>query len=183
MINEPFDYVKYLDAKKTIDDRSLNTEVWREFSSWLVALKNQKESLQIMEIGAGIGTMIERLLDASLLGNCCYTALEPEASFKQAAKHRLQRWAELHQIKFTELTEDSWLLRGGEIQLNIKWFVEQAENIGILFKDGSFDLLLSHAVIDLLPVPDIMPIILRKLRNQGAYYYSLNFSGSTKFYP
>lgn len=183
MIDEAFDYIKYLDAKKAIDDRSLNKEVWNEFSGWVKSRKSETENFKVLEIGAGIGTMIERLLDASLLTKCHYIALEPEGPFKEAAKLRLQAWAEIRGLTFRVRSSNSWLLSGDGLDVTIEWLVKSAENITNLFKDKSFDLLLSHAVIDLLPVPDIMPNIIKKLQEQGAYYFSLNFSGSTKFDP
>tara|TARA_R110000824_G_scaffold336_9_gene2236 strand:+ start:32824 stop:33708 length:885 start_codon:yes stop_codon:yes gene_type:complete len=183
VIDELFDYINYLDVKKVIDDRSLNKEVWEAFSGWVKSRESETGNLRVLEIGAGIGTMIERLLDSSILGKCHYIALEPEASFKDAAKLRLRDWSESHELSFKILAPEIWLIVGDELNLTIEWLVDSAENITGLFKDNSFDLLLSHAVVDLLPVPIIMPDILKKLQPQGAYFFSLNFSGETKFEP
>jgi len=183
LINETFDYVKYLEVKKNIDDRSLNKAVWYEFSTWLKAKSHQSEGLKVLEIGAGIGTMIERLVEASLLNKCHYIALEPEYSFKVAAKNRLLSWAKNCAFNFKICSEDLWMVYGNTLDIKIEWLDAEAEKIAQLFNDESFDLILSHAVIDLLPVPEIMPGILNKLKTQGGFYFSLNFSGETEFYP
>ena len=183
MVNETFDYVQYLDVKKSIDDRSLNKTVLLEFSTWLRAESERKETLKVLEIGAGIGTMIERLLEASLLINCHYIALEPETLFKDAALDRLSEWANKHNCDFKIDSAGLWLINSNELNLRIEWVEADAGKIDKLFGEDEFDVLLSHAVIDLLPVPEIMPSILEKLKAQGGCYFSLNFSGGTDFYP
>ena len=183
MVNETFDYVKYLDVKKNIDDRSLNEVVWNNFSNWLKAKNELDIRLKVLEIGAGIGTMIERLLESSLLKHCHYTALEPESSFKEAAKTRLMSWANAQRINFEISSGGVWLLSGKNLDLTIDWIEAEADKIDQLLNNECFDLLLSHAVIDLLPVPALMPEILNKLKEHGGFYFSLNFSGSTRFFP
>lgn len=183
MVNETFDYVQYLDVKKSIDDRSLNQAVWEHFSSWLLSKGDQGSRLKVLEIGAGIGTMIERLLEASLFNQCHYIALEPEFRFKEAALSRFKSWASKHSCSFQINSAGLWVISNSEFEVQIEWIDADANTINQLFSDENFDLILSHAVIDLLPVPEIMPIILEKLKTQGAFYFSLNFSGNTNFYP
>jgi hypothetical protein len=183
MIDETFDYVQYLDVKKSIDDRSLNQNVWKHFSSWLKKESNQKDKLKLLEIGAGIGTMIERLLEAGLLRNCHYIALEPEDSFKEAASSRLESWANQHAYDFIANDVGLWEIQNNDIQITVEWLKADADQVNKLFDNESFDLILSHAVIDLLPVPKIMPVILEKLKKQGGFYFSLNFAGETVFFP
>jgi len=183
LVNETFDYVKYLDVKKNIDDRSLNITVWDRFTNWILSQNQLDSSLKVLEIGAGIGTMIERLLDASLLKYCHYIALEPESSFKNAAKLRLMTWAGAQGASFEIKPEGSWQLHGMELDVTIEWVKAEADKIDQLFANENFDLILSHAVIDLLPVPEIMPKILNKLKQDSCFYFSVNFSGETKFLP
>jgi hypothetical protein len=183
LVNETFDYVKYLDVKKSIDDRSLNEVVWGHFSNWLLSRNKQDSTLRVLEIGAGIGTMIERLLEASLLQKCHYIVLEPETMFKEAALSRFKGWANKYGCTFKINSEGLWHISNNELDIFIEWIEADANKIDQLFGDKSFDLLLSHAVIDLLPVPTIMSIILDKLKARGACYFSLNFSGNTEFYP
>src|SRR5690606_29002410 len=45
------------------------------------------------------------------------------------------------------------------------------------------DLLVAHAVIDLLPVPACLPPLLSALRPDGAAWLSLNYAGETGFRP
>ena len=60
--SEEYSYTRYLSAKKSLDDRSLNKGVWNNLSKILHQL-SQRNTLNVLELGAGIGTMIERILE------------------------------------------------------------------------------------------------------------------------
>lgn len=183
MIRESFDYVDYLDTKRSIDDLSLNPQVWQAMADWVIARQQGDKSLRILEIGAGIGTMIERLLDAELLHQCEYTAVELEPGFRDAAMQALQFWADNHDYQFVEQKTAVWSLVSNEKNITIRWIHGDALQIGQQFEPATFDLIIGHAVIDLLPVPLCMPEILARLGKEGAYYFSLNYAGETQFLP
>ncbi|MFL6095158.1 MAG: hypothetical protein ACJ71Y_06880, partial [Blastococcus sp.] len=51
-------YTRYLAAKKTVDDRALNRSVLAELRRLM-----PRGEPRILEIGAGLGTMVARLLE------------------------------------------------------------------------------------------------------------------------
>ncbi len=53
-----FDYARYLAAKTTVDDRALNRHVLAELRHLMPA-----GAPRVLEIGAGLGTMVARLMD------------------------------------------------------------------------------------------------------------------------
>ncbi len=183
MIRESFDYVDYLILKKSVDDSSLNQQVWRSMAAWITARQQNGRPLRILEIGAGIGTMIERCLDGGLLSHCDYTAIELEPGFHAAAMQRLRFWADRHAYKFEQQKPSVWSLSQANKNTVINWIQGDALQIGAQFGPGSFDMIIGHAVIDLLPVPSCMPEILARLEADGAYYFSLNYAGKTLFLP
>ncbi len=183
MIRESFDYVDYLDLKKAVDDRSLNRRVWQKMADWIIAGRQQGKTLRILEIGAGIGTMTERLLDSGLLADCDYTAVELEAGFGAAAKTRQMGWAHANKWQFESEQDLQWTLSGEHGKTRVRWMAGDALQVHTLFAPGSFDLIIGHAVIDLLPVPRCMPDILACLRVDGGFYFSLNYAGETLFLP
>ncbi len=183
MINETFDYVAYLDIKKAIDDRSLNADVWQSMLKWLGEKCDQHDSIQILEIGAGIGTMIERLLEQLTPVRVTYQAVEPEPAFMSAARNRLQRWAQNHGLVFSEIDSNDWVLTGNDSEYRINWICAEAGNLNTSVAPGTCDLLIAHAVVDLLPVPELLPRLMEKLNEHGAYYFSLNYAGKTTFDP
>jgi len=183
LIRESFDYVDYLDLKRSVDDNSLNKEVWNAMAEWLITQQQNRVSLRILEIGAGIGTMIERLLDHNLLCSCEYTAVELEAGFRDVAMQRLRHWAHDHACEFQQVNSSTWLLSGKLCKITVHWIQGDALQIATHALPDSFDMIIGHAVIDLLPVPACMPALLACLSRNGACYFSLNYAGETLFLP
>ncbi len=183
MIDETFDYVEYLRLKKAIDDRSLNPVVWQILCKWIEQKSSGQKHLRVLEIGAGTGTMIGRLLDSVFPSGTSYTALEPEKAFKVAAREQFKHWAADRGIGFTETAAGTWQINKDDKCLELEWLSIAAENLGTVIEKGSLDLLLAHAVVDLLPVPVLLPNLLDLLKPGGAFYFSLNYSGTTRFEP
>ena len=58
-----FDNARYLAAKTTVDDRALNRQVLAELRRLMPAGRPQ-----VLEVGAGLGTMVARLTDWGVVG-------------------------------------------------------------------------------------------------------------------
>ena len=57
---ENYSFIRYLEAKATVDDRALNQRVWDALAEQLK--RYQPEGLlQVLEVGGGIGTMLRRV--------------------------------------------------------------------------------------------------------------------------
>ncbi|MGD9819514.1 MAG: hypothetical protein AB7V04_12575, partial [Desulfomonilaceae bacterium] len=69
-----FSFPRYLSSKKTVDDRALNRVVIERFKEELQNIND--ECPRILEIGAGIGSMIDRLVDWGILNKGHYVALD-----------------------------------------------------------------------------------------------------------
>ena len=54
-----YSFTRYLAAKKSLDDRALNRHVWQCLGQALPEVASDR-AVQVLEIGAGIGTMVER---------------------------------------------------------------------------------------------------------------------------
>jgi SAM-dependent methyltransferase len=85
-------FTRYLAAKKTVDDRALNRHVWDTLAAQLPD-QSPAEPLHVLEIGAGIGTMVERMVDWGLLRYARYTAIDSQAGNVEHAIRRLAEWA------------------------------------------------------------------------------------------
>ena len=71
-------FTRYLAAKKSLDDRSLNRHVWEALMR-AVRIRPDSSPLRVLEVGCGIGTMVERLLAWGLLTRADYTGIDAEA--------------------------------------------------------------------------------------------------------
>ena len=87
-----YSYPRYLAAKKSVDDRALNRQV---FAALAQALGPRQASgpLAFLEVGCGIGTMVERLWDWGILTNANYTAVDLLPENIAAAQTRLPAFA------------------------------------------------------------------------------------------
>lgn len=159
----------YLAAKKKIDDRSLN----RHFRDNLIAelpVSNLKSPLQVLELGAGIGTMVERLIDWGLLSNAAYIAVDADSDVIRQARQRLNCRAAKNQ----EAT--------GRLSVEFR-----CEDIFQFFKHSSaetqWDLGLAHAFLDLLDITALIPHFCTVIRPGGLLYLTLNYDGEMILQP
>lgn len=150
-------FPRYLAAKKTVDDRALNAHVWGSMAQAMTALG----SAHVLEVGAGIGTMVERWHERGLWPPASYTAVDAEPENIAVARERLA-----HLAGDTALTLTA---------VDIFDFIPQAQQ--------TCDLLIAHAFLDLLDVPTALPALFSLLRPGGLFYFTLNFDGATILQP
>ncbi len=79
-IPSTYSFTRYLSAKQSVDERALNQHVWQSLAAALPCA-TPEQPLQILEVGAGLGTTVERLYAGGMLTNAIYTAIdiEPDA--------------------------------------------------------------------------------------------------------
>lgn len=152
-----YDFPRYLAAKKTVDDRALNAHVWQALR------QNMPAHPHILEVGAGIGTMVERLAEQQFISSATYTAIDNQSENIAAA---LQRLAHLPQT----------------IQLSLEAvdlfdFIRQKQG------KQQWDVLIAHAFLDLLDIPATLPQLFSLLKPDGLFYFSINFDGVTTLEP
>ena len=178
-----YSYTRYLSAKKSLDDRSLNKDVWNNLSKLLHQL-SQKNTLYVLELGAGIGTMIERMLEHGLLNDAYYSAIDINSNNVVEASSRLKNWAKSNGYEIDIIHDNLFKIMSNEkkITLNLEViglseFIDRKENY------QKWDLLLAHAFLDLIDLPSSISSILELIKPNGFFYFTLNFDGLTIFEP
>ncbi len=179
---------RYLAAKKSIDDRALNHYVWQTLQQTLHQTRAQSAGdvpVNILEIGAGIGTMFERIVDRGLLtGPVTYLATDSDPGQLKAAKKYLAQWANRcgHDLLWSD--QNSGRLRTERADISLKLDLVSAEGLAERTdRVGSFHLLIAHAVLDLIDFPILLPQLLSQLTDKGLAYFTCNFDGETIFLP
>jgi len=160
----PFSFPLYLAAKKSVDDRALNRLVWQRLADELARRDPAGPRLEVLEIGAGIGTMCERVMEWGLLKRAHYTAIDGEGANVAVARSRLE-----------ERSSGELILRWE--QDDVFEFAARPE------QQQCYDLLIAHAVLDLFDVPRALPRLLQVLKPGGLCYFTINFDGATIFEP
>ena len=149
-------FCRYLSSKKSVDDRALNAHVWDKL---LLSLPEQP---RILEIGAGIGTMLERFIEKGVFSEAHYTAIDKEVSNIEEASRRLE-----------ELPDG--------IILNLE--ATQAMDFISQHQGECWDLIVAHAFLDLMDVKTFLPALRSLLAKDGLGYFTINFDGVTTFEP
>lgn len=178
-----FDFIEYLAAKKTVDDRALNRRVWQTLAD-LCPIATRQRPLQVLEVAGGIGTMLERAVDWGLLTNADYTILDCQADYLAAARERLPQWASRRGFQVNRLSADHLLFARLGHRLTVKLIVGDVFDF-ITAESGRhhWDLVVAHAFLDLVDLPSLLPGLMSRLKPGGLYYFSLNFDGQTILLP
>ncbi len=204
-------FQRYLAAKVTVDDRALNRHVWDRLVAALPSQKALGRPLRVLEVGAGIGTMIERFLTWAPPRDIVYTALDALSENIAEARRRLPAWAAAHGLEvFMDATDRLRLRLPGEGaavgrgQRNSSGPARGSQAVGaagtrsveieLVTADlfdfvvaqadrPPYDLLIAHAFLDLMDIPATLPHLFAQLAPAGLFYFTLVFDGVTAFAP
>ncbi len=168
-----FDYARYLAAKTTVDDRALNRHVLAGLRRLMPA-----GTPQVLEVGAGLGTMVARLTDWGVVGAGEYILLDADRALLDDSRRWLRDWAVARGLR-SDLLPDG--LQVGDLRVRL----EHAE-LGRYLQaaHGALaDVLIASAVLDLVDVPAVLPGLLRLLVPGGVYWFTVNYDGETIFAP
>ena len=179
----PARFHRYLAAKKSIDDRSLNGRVWDVLRGSL-ASSPRVGAVSILEVGCGIGTMVERIIDWNLLPLGLYTGVEASSEALAEARTRFQHWGSGPGRELIEDAEGGMTLRTRSCSLKVEMLPQDLfDYLGEGAVVGPWDLLMAHAVLDLVDLSQAVPLLLSRVRPGGWVYFTLNFDGQTVFEP
>jgi SAM-dependent methyltransferase len=178
-----YSFTRYLAAKKSVDDRALNRQVWQSLVAALPPA-TPGNPLQILEVGAGIGTMLERILARTVLTNATYTAIDIAPANIAETHHRLPRWAASLGFHFRENSrEQIRLQRKGQ---HIRVETEAIDLFHFIAREQgqrAWDLLIAQAFLDLVDIPTTLSALFSILRPGGLFYFPITFDGATIFQP
>ena len=167
------DYARYLAAKTTVDDRALNRQVLAELCRLMPS-----GAPRVLEVGAGLGTMVARLMDWGAVGGGEYILLDADQQLLDCSRRWLRDWASSRGLS-SDLLPDG--LRVGDLRVRLV----HAE-LGSYLADAhaaAADVLIANAVLDLVDVPAVLPGLLRLLAPGGVYWFTINYDGESIFEP
>ena len=178
-----YSFTRYLTAKKSVDDRALNQHVWQSLAAALPRATPEKP-LQILEVGAGLGTMVERLFAGGMLTHATYTAIDLEPTLIAEARRRLPHWAAAQGLQVQQGSQEQLhVQRPGQ---DIRVETEAIDLLGFIAREQgqrTWDLLIAQALLDLVDVLTTLPALLSLLRPGGLLYCPITFDGATVFQP
>jgi SAM-dependent methyltransferase len=167
------DYARYLAAKTTVDDRALNRQVLAELRRLMPA-----GAPRVLEVGAGLGTMVARLTDWAAVVAGEYILLDADQQLLDGSRRWLGDWAAARGLRCEPLPDG---LRVGDLRVRLVHaelgsYLEAAPG-------APADVLIANAVLDLVDVPAVLPGLMRLLVPGGVYWFTINYDGESIFAP
>ncbi|HEY7062614.1 MAG TPA: class I SAM-dependent methyltransferase [Chloroflexota bacterium] len=190
-----YSYARYLAAKKTVDDRALNRHVWQRLHH---AVSAHEGPLRIVDLGAGIGTMVERLVEWGLLAPAArdsparagagprvahVTLVDNEPTFIAAAHARLAVWAAAAGFA-VDAGEARLALRRPDLALTVELYADDA--LAFVAREAPaqpWDLMIASAFLGLVDTATALPGLFAALRPGGLAYFTINFDGDIVMEP
>jgi SAM-dependent methyltransferase len=166
-------YARYLAAKTTVDDRALNRHVLAELCRLMPA-----GAPRVLEVGAGLGTMVARLLDWGVVSAGEYVLLDADRELLECSRRWLREWAAARDVR-TDLLPDG--LQVGDLRVHLV-HAELGDYLAAAHGEPA-DVLIANAVLDLVDVPAVLPGLLRLLVPGGLYWFTINYDGESIFAP
>jgi SAM-dependent methyltransferase len=133
---------------------------------------------RVLEVGAGLGTMVARLMDWGAVGAGEYILLDADRQLLDCARRWLRDWAAARGLRSDPLPDG---LRVGDLRVRLVHaelgsYLETAHG-------AAADVLIANAVLDLVDVPAVLPGLLRLLVPGGVYWFTINYDGESIFVP
>lgn len=171
----------YLLAKRSIDDRAMDRRVLQRFGAELSAAGG-RGPVRIAELGAGVGTMLPRLIDwRSLPARVAYRLIDDDPDSLAVARERLPGWLEEAGYEIEEGKGSADLLaRRGNDRLEIGFEVDDAFPFN---PDWRADAVVAAAVLDVVDLEGALSSIRERCREGGLLYAPITFDGATGFAP
>ena len=178
-----YSFTRYLRSKVSVDDRAMNQGVWDRMVA-LLPVQTSYRPLRILEIGCGIGTMLERMMRKGLISHVEYTGIDLQPEIITHAVQHLEEWSNLAGFRLAGGIGEGFLLEDGHRELVVRFIDADLQAFLDHYKGlGDWDLLVAHAFLDLVDVSATLAKLLGALRKGGIFYFTLNFDGQTILEP
>ena len=167
-------FADYLNAKFALDERSLNGEVRRAYEQALHSLPK----IECLDVGAGTGASLRRLLASSLSAPLSVTALDRDTNLLDIARRDIPGW--LGAVELKPHMQDGAIRTCGEMQIDIRFADGELKHHR---PDRIYNVITAHAFLDLAPLRAALRQFAAWLEPGGYLYTSINYDGDTALLP
>ena len=166
----PVAFADFLQAKFALDERSLNRDVRAAFLDALHSLPQ----VHCLDVGAGTGATLRRLLNSELTTPLSLTALDRDPGLLDIARQEAEGW--LRALGLEPRVEAGAILTQGERLTAIRFAVDEVKDHQ---PDRLYNVITAHAFLDLAPLPEALRLFAAWLQPGGYLYASTNYDGDT----
>jgi hypothetical protein len=170
-----YSFPRYLLSKQTVDDRALNKDVLNT-----LRIHMPPEPVSIIEVGAGIGTMLKRLVSWNIFCAGEYVLVDSMKENIEYAREWIPHWAAAAGLSVEWIGPNQVQLCDQSRDIRIRFECADVFDFVQRNKEPA-DLLIAHAFLDLLP----MPVSLHELFSltNGLAWLTINFDGMSTLQP
>lgn len=170
-----YSFPRYLLSKQTVDDRALNKDVVNA-----LRVNLPPEPVSIIEVGAGIGTMLKRLVEWDILCTGEYVLVDKMAENIAYAWDWIPQWATEAGLSVERPGRNQ--LRICDRHRDIRIRLECADVFDFIeINKIPADMMIAHAVLDLLPMPESLEKLFSLTK--GLAWLTINFDGVSALEP
>lgn len=170
-----YSFPRYLLSKQTVDDRALNKDVLQALQ-----LQMPPGRVSIIEVGAGIGTMLRRLIRWNIMCEGEYVLVDSMPENIAYAWDWIPQWAAEAGLRVERTASDQLRVCDAERDILIRLELEDVFDFARK-NTRPADLLIAHAFLDLLPMPESLEQLLSLTDNMA--WLTLNFDGVSTLQP
>ena len=170
----------YLEARVSTDSEGINHRIFAQLSSYVRKI----ERPVILDLGAGTGAMIRRIVSSAELANPVFYGLDANRDLLEEARRQIALL--LEEMGFSVKGGDQLILaakdkRSVEVHLMAGDLLD--EKLQASLEKLSFAGVTTHAFMDLVPIDSTVAIVARLLEKGGFFYSTINYHGTTELLP
>lgn len=170
-----YSFPRYLLAKQAADDRALNRHVLDALRAAI-----RQGPIRVIEVGAGMGNMLARLISWDVLSHADYVHEDGMAENITFASTWIPGWAGGAGLQVEQISPSEMRLFDGTHDVRVTLVGQDVFDF-IATKPQPADLLIANAFLDLLPMPESLPRLLSLTKDLA--WFTINFDGLTSFEP
>lgn len=179
-------FVRYLDAKEPVDDNALHRPTLARLKDLLEVRAESRpgEPLRIVSVGAGTGAMCRRLLSWGVFDahdDIKYVMVDKEEGLSDRAAAAFARWSPAAGWNATPTKNGFRIERHGR-RVDLTYITGDLFDATAVLP-RAIDLVIAHAVFDLLPLRRATDALVSRLTDGGLVYAPITFDGRSSFQP
>lgn len=171
-----YSFRRYLDAKRTVDQRARDRRVADAFRR---ALEGVDEPVNLCEVGAGTGAMVETILEWTADTEVRYTAIDADPTLVEAATERI---AGRVVDQNPDRSDGQLRVDRDGAAFEVEFRAEDAL-AHLADHEGTYDVVVAQAFLDLTNVRSALETVADGLRPDGVAYFPITFDGVTSLLP
>lgn len=167
---------EFLQAKYSLDQRSLNSEVWNIF----IETTAEFHQLNLLDVGTGTGSMLRRLIQTQHSGILSLTGLDQEAELLNIADGEI---ADILSQNDFKLKRERQNLIASKQQDLVKFIPVCTPLSEFVSTPDSYHVITTHAFMDLVPLAHTLTHFIDWLKPGGLFYSTINYDNETVIFP